>query len=74
MDDYPYTTLRADRWLRCDGLHRPGFLTSLRDVLHRFGHTGLPAYHGHPYREFGYGCCEVHVDIPARLYDPGMTA
>jgi hypothetical protein len=33
MDDYPYTTLGADRWLRYD---------KFRDVLHRFDHTGLP--------------------------------
>jgi hypothetical protein len=50
MDDYPYATLGADGWFRCDGLHRPGFPTLLRDVLHRFGYTGLPAYHGRPYR------------------------
>jgi hypothetical protein len=42
MDDYPYATLGADGWLRCDGLHRPGFLTRFQDVFHRFGHTGLP--------------------------------
>jgi hypothetical protein len=46
MDDYPYDTLGADDWLRCDGLHHPGFLTLLRDVLRHFGHTGTPVYHG----------------------------
>jgi hypothetical protein len=25
MDDYPYATIGADGWFRCDGLHRPGF-------------------------------------------------
>jgi hypothetical protein len=74
MDDYPYATLRADEWLRCDGLHHPSFPALLRDVLHHFGHTGTPMYHGHPYCEFGRGRCEVHVDIPAHPSDPGMTA
>jgi hypothetical protein len=50
MDDYPYATLRADGWFRCDRLHQPGFSTLLRDVLHRFGYAGLPAYRGRPYR------------------------
>jgi hypothetical protein len=44
------------------------------DVLHRFGYTGLPAYRGRPYRQFGMGCCKVHVDIPAHPTDPTMTA
>jgi hypothetical protein len=74
MDDYPYTTLGADGWFRCDGLRRPGFPTLLRDVLHRFGYVGLPAYRGHPYHQFGLGCCKVHVDIPAHPADPTMTA
>jgi hypothetical protein len=74
MDDYPYVTLRADGWLHCDGLHRPGFLAMLWDVLRHFGHTGTPTYHSHPYHEFGHGCCEVHVDIPAHSFDPGTTA
>jgi hypothetical protein len=74
MDDYPYATLRADRWLRCNGLHRPVFPTLFRDVLRRFCHTGTPAYHGRPYREFGRGRYEVHVDIPAHPSDPGMMA
>jgi hypothetical protein len=74
MDDYPYVTLRANGWLCCDELHRPGFPTLLWDVLHHFGYTGTPAYYGHSYREFGRGCCEVHVDILAHPSDPGMTA
>jgi hypothetical protein len=74
MDNYPYATLGADGWFRCDGLHRPGFPTLLRDVLHRFGYTGLPAYRGRPYRQFGLGRCKVHVDIPAHPTDPTMTA
>jgi hypothetical protein len=74
MDDYPYATLGADGWLRCDGLHRPRFLTLLRDVLHRFGHTGTPMYRGRPYHEFRRGHYEVHVDVPAHPSDPGMTA
>jgi hypothetical protein len=65
MDDYPYFTLEADGWFRCDGLHCPGFPTLLRDVLHCFGYTGLPAYHGRPYRQFGLGRYKVHVDILA---------
>jgi hypothetical protein len=48
MDAYPYATLGADRWFRCDGLHPPGFSTLLQDVLHRFGYTGLLAYRGRP--------------------------
>jgi hypothetical protein len=74
MDDYPYATLGADGWFRCDGLHRPGFPTLLRDVLHRFGYTGLPAYCGHPYRQFGLRHCKVHMDILAHPTDPTKTA
>jgi hypothetical protein len=74
MDDYPYATLGADGWFCCDGLHRPGFPTLLRDVLHRFGYTGLPAYHGRPYHQFRLGRCKVHVDILAHPTDPTMTA
>jgi hypothetical protein len=74
MDDYPYVTLGADGWFRCDGLHRPGFPTLLWDVLHRFRYTGLPTYHGRPYRQFRLGRCKVHVDIPAHPTDPTMTA
>jgi hypothetical protein len=69
MDDHPYATLGADGWLRYDGLHRPGFPTLFRDVLHRFDHTRTPAYHGRPYREFERGRCAVHVDIPAHPSD-----
>jgi hypothetical protein len=74
MDDYPYTTIVADGWFRCDGLHRPGFPTLLRDVLHRFGYTGLPAYRGRSYRQFGLGRYKVHVDILAHPTDPTMMA
>jgi hypothetical protein len=74
MDDYPYTTLVADGWFRCDGLHHPRFPTLLRDMLHRFDCTGLPAYHGHPYRQFRLGRCKVHVDIPAHPTNPTMMA
>jgi hypothetical protein len=71
---YPYATLGADRWLHCDRLHRPGFPTLLRDVLHHFSHTGTPAYRRHPYCEFGRGRCEFHMNIPAHPSNPGMTA
>jgi hypothetical protein len=64
MDDYPYATLGAHGWFRCDGLHSPGFPTLLQDVLHR----------GRLYRQFGLGRCKVHVDIPAHPTDPTMTA
>jgi hypothetical protein len=74
MDDYPYATLGADGWLRCDGLHRPAFPILLRDVLHRFGYTGTPAYSGRLYCEFGRSRYEVHVDIPTHHSDPSMTA
>jgi len=74
MDDYPYATLGADGWLRCDGLHRPGFPLLLRDVLRRFGYTGSPSYRGRLYREFGRGCCEVHVDVPPHPSDPSFSA
>jgi hypothetical protein len=74
MDDYPYATLGADGWFRCDGLHRPGFPTLLRDVLHHFGYTGFPAYRGRPYHQFRLGRCKVHVDIPAHPTDLTMTA
>jgi hypothetical protein len=74
MDDYPYTTLRADGWFCCDGLHCPDFPTLLWDMLHRFGYAGIPAYRGHPYHQFGLGHCNVHVDIPAHPNDPAMMA
>jgi hypothetical protein len=74
MDDCPYATLGADGWFRCDGLHRPGFPTLLRDVLHRFGYMGFPTYHGRPYHQLGLGRCKVHVDILAHPTDPTMTA
>jgi hypothetical protein len=74
MDDYPYATIGADGWFRCDGLHCPGFPTLLRDVLHRFSYTGLPAYHGRPYHQFGLGCCKVHVDILAHPTNVTITA
>jgi hypothetical protein len=74
MDDYPYATLGADGWFRCDGLHRPGFPTLLRDVLHRFGYTGFPTYRGRPYHQLGLGRCKVHVDILTHPTDPTMTA
>jgi hypothetical protein len=35
MDDYPYATLGADGWFRCDGLHRLGFPTLLRELATR---------------------------------------
>jgi hypothetical protein len=74
MDDYPYATIGVDGWFFCDGLHRLGFPTLLRDVLHRFGYSGLPAYRGHPYCQFGLGHCKVHVGISAHLTDSTMTA
>jgi hypothetical protein len=74
MDDYPYATLGADGWFRCDGLHRPGFPTLLRDVLHRFGYMGLPAYRSCPYRQFELGRCKVHVNISAHPTGLTMTA
>jgi hypothetical protein len=43
-------------------------------VLHRFSYTGLPAYRGRPYHQFGLGRCKVHVDIPAHPTDPTITA
>jgi hypothetical protein len=73
MDDYPYTTLGANGWLCCDGLHRLSFPTLFWVVLHRFGHTGTPAYRGRLYREFGRGRYEVHVDVLAHFFDLGMT-
>jgi hypothetical protein len=42
--------------------------------LHRFSYTGLPAYRGRPYHQFGLGRCKVHVDIPAHPTDPTITA
>jgi hypothetical protein len=74
MDDYSYATLGADGWLSCDELHHLSFSTLFRDVLHCFSHTETSMYHGRPYREFGHGLCEVHVEIPAHPSDPGMTA
>jgi hypothetical protein len=73
MDDYPYATLGANGWFHCDRLHRPGFLTLFRDVLHHFGYTWLPAYRDRLYHQFGLGRCKIHVDIPAHPTDPTMT-
>jgi hypothetical protein len=74
MDDYPYATLGTNGWFRCDGLQRPRFPTLLRDVLHRFSYTGLPAYHGRPYHQFGLGRYMVHVDILAHPIELTMMA
>jgi hypothetical protein len=74
MDDYPYANLGADGWFHCDELHHHGFLILLRDVLHRLGYTGIPAYRGCLNRQFGLGCCMVHVDILAHPADPTMMA
>jgi hypothetical protein len=73
MDDYPYATLVADGWFHCDGLHRRGFPTLLRDVLHRFSYTGILAYRGHLYRQFGLGRCKVYVDILAHSTVAGQN-
>jgi hypothetical protein len=72
MDDSSYATLGAIGWLRCDGLHRPTFPILLRDVLHHFGFTRKPTYHGCLYHEFDHGCCEVHVDIPPYPSDSSL--
>jgi hypothetical protein len=74
MDDYPYATLGADRWFRCDELHHPSFLTLLRDVLYRIGYTGILAYRSHLYHQFELERCKVHVDILAHPIDSTMTA
>jgi hypothetical protein len=74
MDDYPYATLGANGWLRYDRLHRLGFPTLLRDVLHHFGFLRTPMYRGRLCREFGHGSCEVHVDILPHPSDPSLTA
>jgi hypothetical protein len=74
MDDYHYATLRADGWFRCDRLHRPGFPTLLRDVLHRFDYTRTPTYRGRSYHQFGLGCYKVHMDILAHPSDLTMMA
>jgi hypothetical protein len=41
-------------------------------MLHHFGYTGLPAYHGRPYHQYGLGHCKVHVDILAHSTNPTM--
>jgi hypothetical protein len=74
MDDYPYATLGADGWFRCDGLYRPGFPTLLRDMLHRFGYMGLPTYRGCTHHQFRLRHCMVHADISVHPTDPTMTA
>jgi hypothetical protein len=74
MEDYPYATLGADGWFRCDRLHHPGFPTLIRDMLHRFGYTWIPTYRGCPYRQCRLGCCKVHVDILADSTNPTMMA
>jgi hypothetical protein len=72
MDDYPYATLGAGGWFRCDGLHRPGFPTLLWDMLHHFGYTGISAYCGRSYHQFRLGNCKIHRDIQAHPTDPTM--
>jgi hypothetical protein len=74
MDDYPCATLEVDGWYRCNGLHHPGFMTLLWDVLLRFDYTRTPAYRGHAYCQFGCGRFRVHVDILMHPSDPSMTA
>jgi hypothetical protein len=74
MDDYPYATLGANGWFCCDGLHRPSFRTLLWDMLHHFGYTGILAYRGRSYRQFGLRRCKVHVNIPTHPTDPTMMA
>jgi hypothetical protein len=55
MDDYPYATLGADGWFRCDGLHCPGFPTALgddlNDTLERAAHQTLTVF------------CERHLPV-----------
>jgi hypothetical protein len=72
--DYPYVVLGANGWLRCDRLHCSGFPTLLQNVLHCFGFTGSPTYHGRLYCEFGCGCCEVHLDISTHPLNLSLTA
>jgi hypothetical protein len=72
MDDYPYATLGADGWFRCDGLHHLGFPTLLRDMLHHFGYMGFPTYRGRSYCQFRLGHCKVHVVILAHPTNPTM--
>jgi hypothetical protein len=43
-------------------------------VLHHFGYTGIPAYRGLPYCQFGLGWCKVYLDIQDHPTDPTMTA
>jgi hypothetical protein len=74
MEDYPNASLGADGLLCCDGPHRPGFPTLLRDVLRCFGFTEAPSYNGCLYHEFGRGGCEVHLDIPPHPSHLSLTA
>jgi hypothetical protein len=47
--------------------------TLLWDVLHHFGFTESPSYHGRLYHEFVHGHCGVHVDIPPHPSHPSLT-
>jgi hypothetical protein len=42
-------------------------------MLRHFGFMGIPAYHGHLYREFGHGRCEVHMDVPPHSSNSGLS-
>jgi hypothetical protein len=60
--------------LTTDGLHRPGFPRLLWDVLQPFGYVEKADYHGHVFREFNIGRCEVLVDIPLNPKQPSWMA
>jgi hypothetical protein len=53
----------------------PVFLPCSRTCCTALATRGLPpVYHGHLYREFEHGHCEVHIDILTHPSDPSMTA
>jgi hypothetical protein len=74
MDAYPYCRVGLDGSSTTDGLHRPGFLQLLWDVLQRFGYVEKLDYRGRVFREFKIGHCEVRVDIPLNTKQPRWMA
>jgi hypothetical protein len=74
MDNYPYATLGADGWFRCDRLHNPDFPTLLQNVLHCFGYMRTPRVPWPPVPSVRAWALKVLVDILTHPTDLTMSA
>jgi hypothetical protein len=73
MNDYPHVTITKDERLCSKGLHRPGFLRVLYDVLLHLSYNGdVPIYHCCMSMAHDLGRCEVSVMIPHNPMEPWM--